>query len=346
MAFELPEEPQEARRARLFRWVSLAIVLLLIAVLVYFAALGFVGSGQLVQPPNPSADCRTPASAFGWDYVAVNYDRATDDALDANANRYACTTTPAPAGTALTSSDGTHLAAWYVPAGRGLGTSAPTVILAHDYGANKSVMLDWAVPLHDDFNLVLFDFRNHGQSGAALTTAGVDEQHDLRAVVDWLATTKQPREIAVLGVGMGGAAAANEAASDSRVSALVLDSTHATLANAIQARLERAGYPIALPAAWSILLGGLIRTGDDMSAADPVQAVARYGANGRPLLIVEAGRDRAVGSHDAEDLLMSAREAGGEAEIQNCPSAAHDAAVATCADDYAGWVLGFLGRSL
>ena len=44
-------------------------------------------------------------------------------------------------------------------------------------------MLDRAALLHDAYHLVLFDFRNHGQSGATATTQGVREARDLRAVL-------------------------------------------------------------------------------------------------------------------------------------------------------------------
>ncbi len=346
MAFELPEAPSEARRTQLLRWASFAIVVALAALLAYLAFLGFAGSGALVRPSNPSSDCRTPASAFGWDYEAVNYDRTSDDELAAEGDRMHCSHLAAAAGDQLTAPDGVQLAAWYVAAGNHADATGPTVILAHDYGANKSDMLEWAAVLHDDYNLVLFDFRNHGQSGAAATTAGVNEGRDLGAVMDWLESTKRPRVVALLGVSMGAAAAADEAADDARVTALILDSSHATLANALQARLEHAGYPLALPGAWSILFGGLVRTGQDMSAVDPVQTIARYSASGRPVLIVAAGRDREVGSGDAEDLLMAARGAGAPAELEVCDAAAHDGAVTTCADAYRTWVLGFLGRTL
>jgi uncharacterized protein len=346
VAFELPEARSEARRTQLLRWASFAIVIGLVALLAYLAFLGFAGSGALVKPSDPSADCRTPASAFGWDYEAVNYDRASDDGLAAEVDRMHCSHLAAAAGSQLTAFDGVHLAAWYIPAGGHADATAATVVLAHDYGANKSDMLEWAAVLHDDYNLVLFDFRNHGQSGAAPTTAGLNEARDLRAVVDWLESAKRPREVALLGVSMGAAAAADEAADDARVTALILDSSHATLANALQARLEEAGYPLALPGAWSILFGGLLRTGQDMSAVDPVQTIARYSASGRPVLIVAAGRDREVGSGDAESLLMAARDTGAPAELEVCDAAVHDGAVTTCADDYRTWVLGFLGRSL
>jgi pimeloyl-ACP methyl ester carboxylesterase len=205
-------------------------------------------------------------------------------------------------------------------------------------------MLEWADLLHGRYNLVLFDFRNHGQSSGNVTTMGLREAGDLRAVLDWLEESKGPTSVAVLGVSMGGAAAINEAAGDLRVGAVILDSTHATLANAIQARLDRDGYPLSIPGAWSILLGGLLRTGEDMSSADPVQAIARYGD--RPVLIVAAGSDRAVGSHDAAELLAASREEGSSAEMDTCVSATHGRSISTCAAEYRGWLLTFLGRTL
>ena len=86
-------------------------------------------------------------------------------------------------------------------------------------------MLTWAEPLHAVYNLVLFDFRNHGQSSGDVTTLGVREARDLKAVVDWLERAKAPSSIAVLGVSMGGAATIDEATTDDRVAAVILDST-------------------------------------------------------------------------------------------------------------------------
>jgi pimeloyl-ACP methyl ester carboxylesterase len=345
VAFQLPEEPGAARRALIVRWVSVAIIVLLVVLLAYLAWMGYAGSGELVRDPNPSADCRTPESAFGWRYEAINYPRSSDGDLATITDRMACPTQGAAAGDRLTASDGTRLAGWYIPAGSGAGPTAATVVLAHDYGANKSDMLEWAQLLHDDYNLVLFDLRNHGQSESADTTLGVTEQRDVAAVVDWLVASKGVTRIGLLGVSLGGAAAVNEAVGDQRVDALILDATHATAANAVQARLERAGYPLSLPTAWSILFGGLLRTGVDMSSADPVQAIERYGDGGRPVLVIGGGRDRMVGTNDTQDLLMAAREGGAQVEAEVCPDAAHAGSLATCPGDYAGWVLGFLSRS-
>jgi len=315
----------------------------LILLVAYLAYVGYQGS-QVFGAHSRAGDCRTPTSAFGWSYEAINYDIASDRDLEAFSDRNDCPHQGQAAGTKLTASDGTRIAGWFVPAATQAGPTAPTVVLAHADDGDKSDMLIWAEPLHATYNLVFFDFRNHGQSSGNLTTLGVREATDLKAVVDWLAGTKKPTSIAVLGVAMGGAAAIDEAASDDRVEAVILDSTHATLANAIQAQLQRDGYPLAVPGAWSILLGGLLRTGEDMTVADPIQAIGRYGA--RPVLIVAAGNDTAIGPDDPAELVAAARQDGASAELQTCPGAAHAQSISTCSKEYAGWVLGFLGRSL
>jgi pimeloyl-ACP methyl ester carboxylesterase len=325
------------------RWATFALVALLVSLLTYLSYVGFMGSAQATRPAR-STDCATPATAFGWEYEAINYDLETDDRLAGEPDPGDCTTAPAPAGPDLVTRDGISLAGWYIPAASGVGPEGPTVVLAHGHGVNKSNLLGRAELLHPGYNLVLVDFRGHGQSEDALSTIGLLERDDLRAVIDWLEATKRPRAIGVLGVSMGAAAAAHEARGDDRVAGLVLESTHATLANALQARLERHGYPLALPGAWAILLGGLVRTGQDMSAADPVQAVADYGE--RPLLLVTGGRDETIGANDADALLAAARGGGSQVTLSVCAEAGHAGSPDACAGTYRDWVLGFFADAL
>lgn len=342
MPWEPPPDPAARRTGRTRAWLSFAIAAILVGLLAYLAYVGWEGSRQLVDAPH-SVDCRTPFS-MGWPYEAINYDVATDAALAAERDQKHCATAPAPAGDALTTSDGIGIAGWYVPAAGGIGPDGPTVVLAHGWSANKSDMLDRIALLHPTYNVVAFDFRNHGQSGGIQTTQGVLEQRDLRAVLDWLDREQAPQLVALLGVSMGGATVANVAAGDASIDAVILDSTHATLANAIGARLTQAGYPIELPGSWAILLGGLLRSGQDMTSADPVQAVARLGE--RPLLVIEAGADGSVPPDDAEALVAAATDAGVAATLVTCPGAGHAGTAAQCAGDYAEWVLGFLAQAL
>ncbi|MEO5986210.1 MAG: alpha/beta fold hydrolase, partial [Candidatus Limnocylindria bacterium] len=273
MPYELPPDPSTERRTRMTRWVSFGLAAVLVALVAYLGYVGYEGSRQLADPPSPSTDCRTPA-ALGWTYQAIGYDIATDATLQAEPDPRDCVQQGAAPDGTVTTGD-VELAGWYIPSAAGAGPGAPTVVLAHGWRANKSTLLDRAALLHDAYNLVLFDFGNHGQSSDTPTTQGVRERNDLRAIIDWLEREKGPDRIAVLGVSMGGATALAEAITDTRVDALVIESTHATLARAAQARLETSGYPLAMPGSWAILLGTLARTGVDVSVVDPEQTIRR-----------------------------------------------------------------------
>jgi uncharacterized protein len=340
---QLPVDPRAARRDRIARWTGFAFAAVLVVLVAYLGYVGYEGSRQLTDAPAPATDCRTPAD-MGWMYEAINYDVEGDDVPPPAGAPLSCRAIRTTAGDEVTGPGGVGLAGWYVPAGNGAGPEAPTVVLAHGWGSSKSNLLERAAVLHERFNLVLFDFRNHGQSGLTATTQGLREADDLRAVVSWLEDAKGPDRIAVLGISMGGASALNAATRDPRIDVLVIESTHATLANAIQARLDRAGYPLSLPGAWATLLGTLVRTGEDVSTADPVQSVTRL--DGRPILFIAGGGDTSIGPTDAGDLLVAAELGDVPAELQVCTDAGHAQAIAVCPEQYADWVLGFLERHL
>ncbi|HEX5040606.1 MAG TPA: alpha/beta hydrolase [Candidatus Limnocylindria bacterium] len=343
MPFELPVDPREERRNRISRWLGTAFGAVLVVLVVYFGYIGYEGSRQLTNADSDSTDCRTP-STLGWQYEAINYPIGSDALLAEQSDQAACAQQGARPGGEVVGPGGVRLAGWYIPAVSDIGAAGPTVILAHGWGSNKSDMLSRAEMLRDRYNLVLFDFRDHGQSEAGDTTQGVREAGDLRAMVDWLVEQKAPERIALLGVSMGGASAVTEAAGDDRIAAVILESTHSSLADAVQARLERSGYPLAIPASWATLLGALIRTGEDVSAADPILGIANL--DERPVLIIGGGQDQSIGPDDAEKLRAAAEEAGSPAELETCEAAGHAGSAETCAEQYAAWVLGFLDRAL
>lgn len=338
--YELPRDPSTARRERISRWIGFAFAAALVVLVAYFGYVGYEGSRQLTDPPNRTGDCRTPAD-LGWAYQAINYD-ATGDATMVSPDAPAdCDAARAEAGDQVKAPDGIRLAGWYVPAANG-DASAPTIVLAHGWGSSKSDMLDRAAPLHDRYDLVLFDFRNHGQSDPATTTQGVAEASDLRAIIDWLVTASGEERIGVLGVSMGGASALAEGARDDRVDAFAIESTHATIGDAAEARIARAGYPLALPGSWAVLLGSLLRTGQDISSVDPLVTITAL--DERPVLVVAGGRDDSMGADDPQRLEAAARGAGSPVELHVCEAAGHAESAGACPQDYAAWVVGFFDR--
>ncbi len=328
--------------------IGIGVVVVVVAGIGYLGYVGAEGSRRLVADAPARGDCRTPDVQFGWTYEAINYDIADDAALKArNPDLTNCAYLGTKAGDAVVTDDGIRIAGWYVPAGNGSGPTAPTVVLVHGFQASKSGVLKYGEGLHDTFNLVAFDLRHFGRSTGDQTTAGVLEQKDLRAIIDWLERTKHPTHVGVLGNSLGAATALLEATSDSRVEALVLDSMHTRLKYQVEARLQQAGHP-AYPGTWAILLGSRLRTGLDLEAADAEDQLAKVGR--RPFLLIH-------GTADDEDLPartqafyqeMVAR--GIPADLHWCTGSGHDAPagmpVDVCRDAFGAWVNEFFTSTL
>jgi pimeloyl-ACP methyl ester carboxylesterase len=125
----------------------------------------------------------------------------------------------------LTTEDGVDLDAWYVPS---QAANAPTVLLTHGLLGNKWLFLRLVPWLHDaGYNVMLFDFRGHGQSADRPTTVGRLEVLDVQAALDWLEEEGAGDEVVGLGTSLGAVALVNTAVQDERLDALILDSMFA-----------------------------------------------------------------------------------------------------------------------
>ncbi len=102
---------------------------------------------------------------------------------------------------------GIEIDAWYIAA----GSSDPqgTVLFCHNHGANKGKVLPYARFLNDaGYNLILFDFSNHGNSGkdSKLTGALKRRIQDIECVVEHalaLDDTIKIKGVVVMGFSLG-----------------------------------------------------------------------------------------------------------------------------------------------
>jgi pimeloyl-ACP methyl ester carboxylesterase len=327
-----------------------------VAAVVY--VVGFLGYGvvagadEYLSGAPRDVNCQTPGSRFGWRYEAVNYDIADDAALlAANPDPAHCTSQGRTAGTEVVAPDGVPLAAWYIPRGPietgagGTGATSPgagpTIVLVHGGKTNKSGMLDYAAPLHADYNLLIVDLRNSGRSGGTTSTGGLREQGDLEAMLDWLERTKAPAWIAVVGNSNGAATALAEARTDPAVRALVLDSMHASLESQLGNLIATEKHLPPWPGAWGVILGVQLRLGQSVQDVDPVTTITEIGA--RPVLLTHGEADQVDRPADSlERNVAAATRAGIDIEVHRCPGATHGQVVSVCAADWATWVLDFL----
>ncbi len=331
------------------RWrIGIAVlVILAIAAIGYTGYVGYEGSRQLVTAP-ATGDCRTPRDQFGWTYEAINYDIADDAQLPArNPDLATCTYQGTEAGDDVVADDGIHIAGWYIPAANGAGPTGPTVVLVHGFTNNKSDILRYGEGLHEAFNVVAFDMRNVGRSGGDKTTAGVLEQKDLRAVIDWLERTKHPGHVGVLGNSLGAATAMAEGVGDQRVEAIALDSMHTRLRYQIEARLQHAGHP-AYPGTWAVFVGIWIRTGADVGSIDAEDELAKWGQ--RPMLLTHGTGDNEDLPARTQSFYDEAIAKGIPAELHFCDGSGHNAPagmpVDVCKGAFEGWVATFFGETL
>lgn len=318
-------------------------LVILVAVAAYMAYAAYEGSRLLVLPTDVSRDCTTPAQ-MGWDYEAINYDRAGDLRLaDDNRGHMDSCTDQGSAGGEVAARDGTPLAGWYIPAAAGVDPRAPTVLIVHGHSDNKSVMLPYADTLHARYNVVVMDLRASGRSGGTQHTLGVLERYDVEAMLDWLVETKDPEHIAVLALSGGAAASLALSRADDRIDAFITDSLHAWSERFISAQAEARGYP-PYPTVWATLLGFWIRTGHDIRSVDPIDSLSYI--RDRPLLLIHGTADETDRPAESADLLYAeAQRLGIDVTLRYCEGAGHAEVIDTCTDAYRLWVGEFLART-
>jgi pimeloyl-ACP methyl ester carboxylesterase len=331
------------------RWPRRLIVVLGMVVvgasLAYGTYAATAGSAEFVDASVATPDCRTPTDRYGWSYDAINYDKADDARMSAaNPDKTKCSVRGTPAGTDVVTSDGIRLAGWYIPAASGIGPTGPTLLIVHGWKADKSGALEFAPPFHQDYNLVLFDLRNNGQSSGAQTSLGLYEQRDVVRMVDWLETTKHPSWIGAVGNSMGAATVLAAAVTDQRIKALILDSMHADIVTSVGNAMEADfGYPGG-PAAWALMVGVSVRVGGDVTSVDPVKMIGKLGD--RPVLLLQGLADQVDPPSEASDRnFEAALDAGVSAEIGYCQGARHGLVLATCPTQWTSWALSFMERA-
>jgi fermentation-respiration switch protein FrsA (DUF1100 family) len=125
------------------------------------------------------------------------------------------------------SADGVRLSGWWIPAidPSQLRRPAPppppdfgtkTVVVCHGLAANKANQLILASELvQGGYNVLIFDFRAHGESAGQVTSFGDLERRDVLGAVRWLRANRADESRHVYGVGASlGAAALVAAAAD------------------------------------------------------------------------------------------------------------------------------------
>ncbi|NCT94859.1 MAG: alpha/beta hydrolase [Chitinophagaceae bacterium] len=140
----------------------------------------------------------------------------------------------------LTTADGMHLESWYAKNDSAHGT----IMMFHGHGSCKSAIIAEARAFYKmGYNVMLTDFRAHGNSEGNTSSIGMRESQDVKAAWDYLV---QRGDSNIIGWGISmGAATLLKAVSDYSLkpARLIIEMPFGTLHQAVQGRMKTMGLP-------------------------------------------------------------------------------------------------------
>lgn len=189
---------------------------------------------------------------------------------------------------------------WLAPGKPGGGV----VLLAHSMRSNRVEMLSRARFLQDKgYGVLLIDLQGHGETIGDKITFGLKEAENIEASVDFL-KQRFPRErIGAIGTSLG-AAAIVLAKKNLKLDAVILESLHPTLEEAVENRLKLhfGDYgSVLLPLMlWQLSLNL------DIAIAE-LNPIARIDQLNAPVLLISGTHDAHTTQSETERLYASAR---------------------------------------
>lgn len=239
------------------------------------------------------------------------------------------------------SGDGSRLKGWLILR----DPEAPTIILCHGLGTNRSDPLIFAKMLYDagDWNLLLFDFGGHGESERKVTSFGYLEQRDLAGAVQYLDGRQDLRNhhYGAFGISMGGAVAILEGARNPRLEAIAVDSCYVTLSEAMVRYMRLLYHLPEQPFGWISSLAWQARFLTPIRTVSPLDRIAQISP--RPVLLFHGEADERIPVSDA---LRLYERAGQPKEIWAVPNAGHLGSYSAAPEEYQEKLLDFFRRNL
>ncbi len=297
-------------RATIRGWlVRLMLILACLAVLILFVVLPLAGSFLITNSRFQFRERgpRTP-EAVGLSVVSVEFE----------------------------SQDGIPLRGWW-NAGE---SSKPVIIFVHGLNRSRIEMLERAADAkRKGYGVLLFDLRNHGESGRAYTTIGIFESRDVCAASQFVTNKAAGRPQVVWGVSMGASSAILAAKRCSGFSAIISDSSFLSFRETIAHHLALFFRLPVFPIANLIIAITSYRVGFDPNDGD-IEAVVR--TLKIPVLFIAGTADRRMPPALSTSLFDAAQNPAKQLLI--IPGAGHGEAFTKNPTAYLNSVYSFLER--
>jgi uncharacterized protein len=286
-----------------------AVVIIALVIVAYFGISAFVA--DRLSRPERHALTRTPAE-YGLPFENVHFDSTVDNI---------------------------PLSGWYIDS-----PGERVIVLAHGWNGvrDDGVNLDVANELaRRNYDVLMFDFRGHGESGGEHLGMGTLETRDVAGALNYL-KTRGVNEEGGIGFSMGAVTLLNAAPELPKLRALVVDSPFADAKPLLEERVPQAS---GLP---SFFLPGMfmmyqIMYGTDIRRSAPVNSIAQL--KDRPLLFIYGTEDELVPQSQLE---QNARAGLGNPQFESwrVEGAKHTQAYRSLPEEYARRIGDFFDRYL
>lgn len=201
----------------------------------------------------------------------------------------------------IKSTDGLELNSWWIENRK----SRKCIILCHGFGTNKSDMVGFIPFLYKaGYNLLIFDFRGHGENKSKYTSLGYFEVNDLLGAVNF-ALKKKISSIGVLGISMGAASGIIAAVKSSDIKAVVSDSAYTDLNSIIRHYAKKFYHLPYFPMVPAVKFVAQLRIGAKYGNTNPLQNIRKLKI---PVFIIHGEQDENIPVSNAKALYEAAND--------------------------------------
>jgi pimeloyl-ACP methyl ester carboxylesterase len=267
--------------------------------------------------------------------------------LNTHQPRYHLTSTPAELGIvfeqiSFITTDSIKLKGWFVASQNRV--AAPTIIIAHGLGASKSDFINLSGFLSlNGFNVLLFDFRAHGESEGKSCSLGLKEQLDITAAIDYIISREdlKNKSFGLYGFSLGGSAGILTASRDQRIKAIVADTPFSSLndisADVIKRTYHLPSFPFMQLANifYRLSFNGWI---GQVSPSEVIHLISP-----RPILLISSDIDEMTPLYHARELFS---KAGEPKELWIIKGASHGGTMSVDTEKYNQKLLSFFNQVL